>query len=94
MYPPAVFYRDMVLSGKTLGIIGFGRIGQAVAKKAYGLGMKIVFYQPVPAPGEAVAAVEAKAVSWRNSLRPRMWSPFTYPSQRRPATTSTEKSWR
>ena len=56
------FHRDMVLNGKTLGVIGFGRIGQEVARKAYGLGMKIVFYQPVPAPDEAVRACGAKAV--------------------------------
>ncbi|MCB7060187.1 D-2-hydroxyacid dehydrogenase, partial [Eggerthella lenta] len=55
--------RDMVLNGKTLGVIGFGRIGQEVARKAYGLGMKIVFHQPVPAPDEAVRACGAKAVS-------------------------------
>jgi len=30
------------LSGKTLGIIGFGRIGQEVAKRALGLGMKVM----------------------------------------------------
>ena len=30
------------LSGKTLGIVGFGRIGQEVAKKAIGLGMNVV----------------------------------------------------
>jgi D-3-phosphoglycerate dehydrogenase / 2-oxoglutarate reductase len=30
------------LSGKTLGIIGFGRIGQAVAKRAIGLGMNVL----------------------------------------------------
>jgi len=30
------------LSGKTLGIIGFGKIGQEVAKKAIGLGMKVL----------------------------------------------------
>jgi len=31
------------LSGKTLGIIGFGRIGQATAKIALGIGMKVLF---------------------------------------------------
>ena len=30
------------LRGKTLGIIGFGRIGQSVAKMALGLGMKVI----------------------------------------------------
>ncbi|MBC8464448.1 MAG: D-2-hydroxyacid dehydrogenase [Bacteroidetes bacterium] len=30
------------LSGKTLGIVGFGRIGQEVAKRAIGLGMRVV----------------------------------------------------
>lgn len=31
------------LRGKTLGIIGFGRIGQATAKIALGIGMQVVF---------------------------------------------------
>jgi glyoxylate reductase len=30
--------------GKTLGIVGFGRIGQAVARRAMGFGMKVVYY--------------------------------------------------
>ena len=34
------------LSGKTLGIVGFGRIGQAVAKVGIGLGMKIIASDP------------------------------------------------
>ena len=32
------------LNGKTLGIIGFGRIGQCLAAKASALGMHILFY--------------------------------------------------
>lgn len=32
------------LRGKTLGIIGFGRIGQATAKIALGIGMKVIYY--------------------------------------------------
>ena len=32
------------LNGKTLGIIGFGRIGQEVAKIAIGIGMKVLFF--------------------------------------------------
>ena len=30
--------------GKTLGIVGFGKIGKAVAKKAMGLGMDVIYY--------------------------------------------------
>ncbi len=36
-------YADGIeLRGKSIGIIGFGRIGQAVAKMALGLGMKVI----------------------------------------------------
>jgi len=34
------------LKGKTLGVIGFGRIGQATAKVAIGAGMKVVAFDP------------------------------------------------
>ncbi|WP_149275922.1 D-2-hydroxyacid dehydrogenase [Pareuzebyella sediminis] len=34
------------LRGKTLGIIGFGRIGQATAKVALGVGMKVIYFDP------------------------------------------------
>ncbi|MCL4113022.1 UNVERIFIED_CONTAM: hypothetical protein GTU68_064152 [Idotea baltica] len=34
------------LRGKTLGVIGFGRIGQATAKVALGVGMKVVYHDP------------------------------------------------
>ena len=34
------------LAGKSLGVIGFGRIGQQVARRATGLGMSVVAYDP------------------------------------------------
>jgi D-3-phosphoglycerate dehydrogenase / 2-oxoglutarate reductase len=34
------------LAGKTLGVLGFGRIGQQVARRAGGLGMHVVAYDP------------------------------------------------
>lgn len=36
-------YNGIELSGKTLGIIGMGRIGQALAKKASALGMSVIY---------------------------------------------------
>ena len=36
------------LNGKTLGIIGLGRIGQAVAKRAVGFGLNIIFSDLFP----------------------------------------------
>ena len=38
------------ISGKTLGIIGMGRIGQAVARRAVGFDMKILYYDKAPVP--------------------------------------------
>ncbi len=34
------------VTGKTLGVIGFGNIGQLVAERAHGLGMRVVAYDP------------------------------------------------
>lgn len=36
------YANGMELRGKTLGIVGFGRIGKAVAKIALGIGMKVI----------------------------------------------------
>lgn len=41
------------LQGKTLGIVGLGRIGRGVASRARGLGMSIVAYDPFVAPEQA-----------------------------------------
>lgn len=52
------------VTGKTLGIIGMGRIGKAIARRAhYGFGMEITYYNRSPAepglPARAVTLPEA-----------------------------------
>jgi D-3-phosphoglycerate dehydrogenase / 2-oxoglutarate reductase len=39
-------YGGIELEGKTLGVLGFGRIGQQVARRAIGLGMRVVAHDP------------------------------------------------
>ncbi|MBT7617671.1 MAG: D-2-hydroxyacid dehydrogenase [Calditrichaeota bacterium] len=39
-------YKGVELGGKTLGVLGIGRIGQSLAQKAMGLGMKVIAYDP------------------------------------------------
>src|SRR4030065_593598 len=39
-------FKGIELEGKMLGIVGFGQIGGLVAKKAIGLGMKVIAYDP------------------------------------------------
>lgn len=46
--------------GKTLGLVGFGRIGQAMAQRALGFGMKILYNDTKRAPEELEKAYYAK----------------------------------
>jgi len=39
------------LTGKQLGVVGFGRIGQAMARRALGFEMRVVYADPDEAPG-------------------------------------------
>ncbi|MCF6296534.1 MAG: D-2-hydroxyacid dehydrogenase [Flavobacteriaceae bacterium] len=40
------YAKGVELKGKTIGILGFGRIGQATAKVALGVGMKVIAFDP------------------------------------------------
>jgi D-3-phosphoglycerate dehydrogenase len=42
------FSKGAELTGKTLGLIGLGRIGSLVAQKAHALGMTVLFYRRTP----------------------------------------------
>jgi len=48
-------FMGVELRGKTLGIVGLGRIGKAVALRAKGFGMRVVAMDPRPDPAFAVA---------------------------------------
>jgi D-3-phosphoglycerate dehydrogenase len=43
-------FAGLELADKTLGLAGFGRIGQQVARRARGLGMRVLAYDPYVAP--------------------------------------------
>ena len=45
-------------AGATLGIIGFGRIGKAMAKRATGFGMRILIFDPTAQPMAGVIKVD------------------------------------
>jgi len=56
------------VSGKTLGLVGFGRIGQAVARRGRGFGMKIVYSDPRRLPAEEEVKFEAGYRSFEQLL--------------------------
>ncbi len=45
------YAKGIELQGKTLGIVGFGRIGQALGKMAKAIGMKVIAYDIFHIPG-------------------------------------------
>lgn len=57
--PDLLLGRD--ISGSTIGIIGFGRIGQAIARRARGFDMRILVTNRTPRPAD-IAAVDAEQV--------------------------------
>ena len=46
------------LAGATLGIIGFGRIGQAVARRAQGFELRVIYHDPTAQPALGALPVE------------------------------------
>ncbi len=57
------------LAGKTLGVVGYGRIGRRVAEIAYAMGMKVVAYDVIPIPEEILAKAGARLTSLEEVLQ-------------------------
>ena len=55
--------------GKTLGVVGFGRIGRAVARRGLGFGMRVLYYDTVRADPAAERELNATAVDMETLLR-------------------------
>lgn len=48
--------------GRTIGIVGLGRIGRAVARRARGFGMRVLYSGPRPVPADVAAELQAHHV--------------------------------
>ncbi len=57
------------VAGATLGIIGFGRIGKAVARRARGFDMRILYYDPFCREDPAAHELGAQCVDLDTLLR-------------------------
>ena len=57
------------LYGKTLGIIGMGRIGQALARRALASGMRIIYHNRHPLPDDIERKYEANYTDFQTLLQ-------------------------
>jgi glyoxylate reductase len=55
--------------GKTLGVVGFGRIGRAVARRALGFGMRVLYQDAMAASAEVETELRASRVDLPTLLR-------------------------
>ena len=66
---PFFFDRDILMYGKTLGILGFGRIGQALARKALGIGMNVIYYDPFRKEPQEEERLHVRYASFEQVIR-------------------------
>ncbi|KAL8129209.1 hypothetical protein V2J09_018364 [Rumex salicifolius] len=60
-------YVGVSLVGKTLAVLGFGKVGSEVARRAKGLGMQVIAHDPY-APADRARAIGVELVSFEDAL--------------------------
>lgn len=60
-------YVGVSLVGKTLAVMGFGKVGSEVARRAKGLGMHVIAHDPY-APADRARAIGAELVSFDEAI--------------------------
>ena len=78
-------YGGQELAGKTLGVLGFGRIGQQVAGRALALGMHVLAFDPFVSRERFRELGVGRAVTRRTCSRRRTSFRSTCPSRTRRA---------
>lgn len=83
------YAKGMELQGKTLGVIGFGRIGREVAKLAFGAGMDVLAFDifefkpdvELKLAGDTVVTMQVKKVSKEELLKQADFVSIHVPAQ-------------
>lgn len=55
--------------GKTLGLVGFGRVGHAMARRAHGFDMRVVYYDPLVPESELTQSLRAERLDLDTLLK-------------------------
>lgn len=59
-WPKKEYAKGIELTGKTLGVVGFGHIGKETARRALGLGMNVLAYDPPFTPMDFVVRITTR----------------------------------
>jgi len=65
---PPEYLRGIDLEGKVLGVVGFGKIGKEVVKRAKGFNLRVLAYDPY-VPGEIIKELGAEPVNLETLLK-------------------------